>query len=107
MLIPKPRPERDGRSESETGREPGWWLDRIESALALFGPLAIGIAAACYGVIGKETTAGGALVTGWAIWQVSMIVVVLWKVATANDDADDVERMRLGYKPRHRPRARR
>jgi hypothetical protein len=74
------------------------WSDRLESALVLFGPFAIGGATACYGAIGKGLAAGSALGTGWALWQLSMIVVLSWKAATTKEDVG---------RPRRRPRARR
>jgi hypothetical protein len=90
---------------SGVGRRGGTgWLERKESELTIVGPLLIGIAAACYGALSGRLTTTGSLVAGWALWQVSLIVVVTWVVANASDDPEDVERMRLGYKPRARGR---
>jgi len=84
---------------------PQGWLERKESELTILGPLTIGIAAACYGALSGKLTLSGSLVAGWALWQVSLIVVVMWVVANTADDPEDVERMRLGYKPSSRRRS--
>jgi hypothetical protein len=83
------------------------WLERKESELTIVGPLAIGIAAACYGAISGKFTPSGALVAGWVLWQLSLIVVLIWIVANTKDDPEDVDRMRRGYEPRRSTRNRR
>jgi hypothetical protein len=87
--------------------DPQGWLERKESELTIVGPLLIGIAAACYCTFSGKVALTGSLVAGWALWQLSMIVVVTWVVANGEDDPEDVERMRLGYKPRPPARNRR
>jgi hypothetical protein len=77
-------------------------LERADSALTLVGPLAIGLAAAAYGVVARHATIGGALVAGWALWQLSVIAVICWRVAMTEDDPHDAARIRAGYKPRRR-----
>ena len=61
-------------------------LERVEPVLTLVGPAAIGAAAGGYGAVGRGLTLGGAIVLGWALWQLSMVAVVLWSVATAQGD---------------------
>jgi hypothetical protein len=95
-------PKRTRPSGFERGAGTGW-LERNESELTILGPLVIGIVAASYGSISGKLTTAGSLAAGWALWQLSMIVVVMWVVANTADDPEDVERMRLGYKPA-RPR---
>jgi hypothetical protein len=76
--------------------------EQFESAVMLCGPFAIGAATACYGAMCTELATSIALGTGWLLWLVSMIVVIVWKIVTANEDGLDAERVRLGYKPRPR-----
>ena len=90
-----PRPARPGGTRAAL-------VERLDSAVMVVGPMAIGLAAACYAVIGKKLSLAGALTAGWGLWQLSMIAVVAWKVAATSDDTEDAERVRLGYKPRRR-----
>jgi hypothetical protein len=62
------------------------WLERIEPTVVLLGPLTVGAATAGYGVATKALTITAALAAGWALWQLSMIVVVLWSIATTVSD---------------------
>src|SRR5262245_24536900 len=106
MQRAKPNTEHGHSSDADNGagaRSPG----RIESAVELLGPFAIGTGTVCYGVISKQLSVGSALAAGGGLWQASRSIVMLGKVATAEDDADDAERMRLGYGPRRHSRARR
>jgi hypothetical protein len=57
----------------------------LESTFTLVGPFAIGVAAAGYGVAADKLTIGGAVAVGWALWQLTMIVVVLWGIATTRN----------------------
>ena len=106
MPMKHNNPKRD-RLPGLKGDGGAGWLERKESELTIIGPLAIGVAAACYGAISEKLTPTGAVVAGWALWQLSLIIVLAWIVANTKDDPEDVERMRLGYKPRRPARNRR
>ena len=54
----------------------------VESALEIIGPLALGASFACYGVLSNDLTVGVGVTAGIALWQVAMIAVIVWKIAT-------------------------
>jgi hypothetical protein len=106
-FLPHPMQHTDPQRKRSSGMEGPGWLERNESQLTIVGPLAIGIATACYGAISGTLTATGSLVAGWALWQLSLIIVLIWVVANTKDDPENLERMRLGSKPRRPARNRR